>query len=107
MENWTQEIKEDGTIIYHNPNAAEILAREPDPVEEAIIPTAEDDLIGLRLERDRRLKMCDWTQLPDNTLTSEQRNAWMLFRTELRNITDGLTTVEQVKNVDYPDKPNG
>jgi hypothetical protein len=46
-------------------------------------------------------------ELPDNTLTSEQRNAWMLFRTELRNITDGLTTVEQVKNVDYPDKPNG
>jgi hypothetical protein len=31
----------------------------------------------------------------------------MLFRTELRNITDGLSTVEQVKNVDYPDKPNG
>ena len=51
------------------------------------------------------LQDSDWTQLPDNTLTSEQRNAWMQFRTELRNITDGLTTVEQVNNIDYPDKP--
>ena len=59
----------------------------------------------LRAKRNKDLQDSDWTQLPDNTLTSEQRNAWMLFRTELRNITDGLTTVEQVNNVDYPDKP--
>ncbi len=64
--------------------------------------TAMEDL---RTKRNKDLQDSDWTQLPDNTLTSEQRNAWMLFRTELRNITDGLTTVEQVNNVDYPDKP--
>ncbi len=64
--------------------------------------TAMEDL---RAKRNKDLQDSDWTQLPDNTLTSEQRNAWMLFRTELRNITDGLTTVEQVNNVDYPDKP--
>ena len=62
---------------------------------------------NLRAKRNKDLQDSDWTQLPDNTLTSEQRNAWMQFRTELRNITNGLTTVEQVKNVDYPDKPNG
>tara|TARA_B000000557_G_scaffold147448_1_gene119745 strand:- start:251 stop:613 length:363 start_codon:yes stop_codon:yes gene_type:complete len=61
----------------------------------------------LRAKRNKDLQDSDWTQLPDNTLTSAQRNAWMLFRTELRNITDGLTTVEQVNNIDYPDKPNG
>ena len=61
----------------------------------------------LRAKRNKDLQDSDWTQLPDNTLTSEQRNAWMQFRTELRNITDGLTTVEQVNNIDYPDKPNG
>ena len=59
----------------------------------------------LRAKRNKDLQDSDWTQLPDNTLTSEQRNAWMQFRTELRNITDGLTTVEQVNNIDYPDKP--
>ena len=59
----------------------------------------------LRAKRNKDLQDSDWTQLPDNTLTSEQRNAWMQFRTELRNITNGLTTVEQVNNIDYPDKP--
>jgi hypothetical protein len=65
------------------------------------------DMTKLRAKRNKDLQDSDWTQLPDNTLTSEQRNAWMQFRTELRNITDGLTTVEQVNNVDYPDQPNG
>ena len=94
-------------------------------VDKKLIPLSEEELIeynqrlanapsafdmameDLRAKRNKDLQDSDWTQLPDNTLTSEQRNAWMLFRTELRNITNGLTTVEQVKNVDYPDKPNG
>jgi propanediol dehydratase large subunit len=74
---------------------------------EAQFPAVEFDMAmaDLRARRNKDLQDSDWTQLPDNTLTSEQRNAWMQFRTELRNITNGLNTVEQVKNVDYPDKP--
>jgi hypothetical protein len=74
---------------------------------EAQFPIVEFDMAmeDLRTKRNKDLQDSDWTQLPDNTLTSEQRNAWMQFRTELRNITNGLNTVEQVKNVDYPDKP--
>ena len=81
----------------------------PIPVADiqAQLPIVEFDMAmaDLRAKRNKDLQDSDWTQLPDNTLTSEQRNAWMQFRTELRNITNGLTTVEQVKNVDYPDKP--
>jgi len=65
------------------------------------------DMTKLRAKRNKDLQDSDWTQLSDNTLTNDQRQAWMRFRTELRNITDGLTTVEQVNNIDYPDKPNG
>jgi hypothetical protein len=74
---------------------------------QAQLPIVEFDMAmeDLRTKRNKDLQDSDWTQLPDNTLTSEQRNAWMQFRTELRNITNGLNTVEQVKNVDYPDKP--
>ena len=73
----------------------------------AQLPIVEFDMAmeNLRAKRNKDLQDSDWTQLPDNTLTSEQRNAWMQFRTELRNITNGLTTVEQVNNIDYPDKP--
>ena len=62
---------------------------------------------NLRAKRNKDLQDLDWTQLSDNTLTNDQRQAYMRYRTELRNITDGLTTVEQVNNIDYPDKPNG
>ena len=81
----------------------------PIPVADiqAQFPIVEFDMAmeDLRAKRNKDLQDSDWTQLPDNTLTSEQRNSWMQFRTELRNITNGLTTVEQVNNIDYPDKP--
>ena len=108
-------------ILKINPNASfEIRSKDinqitwhngttPIPVADiqAQLPIVEFDMAmeDLRAKRNKDLQDSDWTQLPDNTLTSEQRNAWMQFRTELRNITNGLTTVEQVKNVDYPDKP--
>jgi len=89
-------------ITWHN-------GTTPIPVADiqAQFPAVEFDMAmeDLRSKRNRDLQDSDWTQLPDNTLTSEQRNAWMQFRTELRNITNGLTTVEQVNNIDYPDKP--
>jgi len=89
-------------ITWHN-------GTTPIPVADiqAQIPIVEFDMAmaDLRTKRNKDLQDSDWTQLPDNTLTSEQRNAWMQFRTELRNITNGLTTVEQVNNIDYPDKP--
>ena len=74
---------------------------------EAQFPIVEFDIAmkDLRAKRNKDLQDSDWTQLPDTTLTNVQRQAWMQFRTELRNITDGLTTVEQVNNIDYPDKP--
>ena len=64
-------------------------------------------MADLRAKRNKDLVDSDWTQLGDTTLTNDQKQAWMRFRTKLRNITDGLTTVEQVNNIDYPDKPNG
>lgn len=84
----------------------EIAARQ---AEEAAWEAGAFDraMVELRSKRNRDLQDSDWTQLPDTTLTNVQRQAWMQFRTELRNITDGLTTVEQVNNIDYPDKPNG
>lgn len=74
---------------------------------EAQFPIVEFDMAMevLRAKRNKDLQDSDWTQLPDNTLTSEQKNAWMTFRTELRNITNGLTTVDEVKAVAFPTKP--
>ena len=64
-------------------------------------------MANLRAKRDKDLIESDWTQLGDTTLTNDQKQAWMRFRTQLRDITKGLTTVDDVNNLDYPDKPNG
>ena len=92
----------DGVLI--DLTAEEIVAKQADETawNNGAFDRAMEDL---RAKRDKDLKDSDWTQLSDNTLTNDQRQAWMRFRTELRNITDGLTTVEQVNNIDYPDKP--
>ena len=76
---------------------------------EAQYPAVEFDIAmeKLRFKRDKDLLESDWTQLGDTTLTNDQKQAWMRFRTELRDITKGLTTVDDVNNLDYPDKPNG
>ena len=62
-------------------------------------------MADLRQRRNGLLSSSDWTQLPDTTLTNAEKTAWMNYRTELRNITNGLTTVEQVNSVIFPTKP--
>ena len=62
-------------------------------------------MADLRAKRNQDLKDSDHKVLPDSPLTSAQKSAWMTFRTELRDVTKGLNTVEDVNNLDYPDKP--
>ena len=64
-------------------------------------------MADLRSNRNRLLAASDWTQLTDTTLTSSEKSQWMNYRTELRNLTNGITTVEQANNVAMPTIPNG
>ena len=77
-----------------------------DAEEQAWLEGAFDRAIAdLRQRRNGLLSSSDWTQLPDTTLTTAEKTAWMNYRTELRNITNGLTTVEEVNSVAFPTKP--
>tara|TARA_A200000159_G_C7328045_1_gene341819 strand:+ start:2209 stop:2514 length:306 start_codon:yes stop_codon:yes gene_type:complete len=101
MENWTQEIKDDGTVIYHNPKAEEIISRVAlQPAMDPIVPTDEDNLIALRTERTRRLANSDWTQLPD--VPEATKTAWQTYRQALRDVTETYTSLEDVI---WPTKP--
>ena len=76
---------------------AEFDARQVTP------PTAfEQSMIVLRTKRDNLLKETDYLALSDQTLSS----AMTTYRTNLRNITNGLTTVDNVNNVTWPTKPS-
>ena len=57
----------------------------------------------VRMERDKLLAESDWTVLPDSPIAD--KTAWQTYRQELRDITNGLTTVEQVEAVEFPTKP--
>ena len=62
-------------------------------------------MADLRSKRDRLLASCDYTVLQDSTYTDEQVAEWVIYRQALRDITNGLTTVEDVNSVTWPTKP--
>lgn len=62
-------------------------------------------MADLRSKRNRLIADTDWTQLSDSPYTAEQKFAYADYRQQLRDITNGLTTVEQVQAVVFPTKP--
>ena len=56
---------------------------------------------SLRRERNNKLAETDFYALSDVTMSSEMET----YRQELRDITNGLTTVEDVEAVEFPTKP--
>jgi len=62
-------------------------------------------LASLRAKRNLLLASSDYTVLADTVLTPSKKTEWMTYRTALRNLPQGLTTVEQVNVVAFPAKP--
>jgi hypothetical protein len=55
----------------------------------------------LRFKRNNLLAETDYLALSDNTMSAEMAN----YRQQLRDITNGLTTAEEVEAVVFPTKP--
>lgn len=76
--------------------------------EESALPnynTFEHNISKLRTIRNSLLTESDWTQSPDSPLTDAKKTEWATYRTSLRNLTNGLTTVAEVEAVTWPTKP--
>ena len=58
-------------------------------------------MYDIRQERNRLLADTDYLALSDNTLSAEMTT----YRQELRDITEGVTTLEQANAVSFPTKP--
>jgi len=82
----------------------------PIPKEQilAIIPQVELDMAldNLRAKRNKLLADSDYIVLADSPITPAKKSEWMNYRTALRNLTQGLDTIEKVNNVAYPLKPS-
>jgi hypothetical protein len=62
-------------------------------------------LDNLRSKRNKLLAESDYIVLADSPISSVKKSEWMTYRTALRNLTQGLDTVEKINNVAYPLKP--
>ena len=86
------------TIVWEN-------GTTPIPVADiqAQFPTVELEMAmeDLRAKRNKLLQETDHYALSDQTLSDDMRT----YRQSLRNITNGLTTVEDVNSVTWPTKP--
>ena len=58
-------------------------------------------LLELRKDRNNLLAETDWWGASDNTMTDAQKK----YRQDLRDLTNGLDTVEKVDKVVFPTKP--
>ena len=58
-------------------------------------------IVRVREKRDRLLKETDYLALSDNTLSTEMTT----YRQNLRDITNGVTTVDHVNSITWPTKP--
>ena len=62
-------------------------------------------IAGLRQKRNSLIASSDWTVLSDSPLSAELKTAWLEYRQDLRDITEGLDTVAKVNAVVFPVKP--
>jgi len=58
---------------------------------------------NLRQRRNALLSASDWTILPDSPV--QDKYVWQSYRQSLRDLTEGLSTVEQVNSIVFPTKP--
>ena len=61
------------------------------------------EIAGLRSKRNSILASSDWTVLSDSPVVN--KTAWLEYRQDLRDITEGVNTVAKVNAVTFPDKP--
>ena len=92
---------------YHNINGIKVqFTAEEETARDAEEKAWADsqlnrDLSSLRQRRNALLAETDYLALSDNTLADNIKT----YRQELRDLTNGLDTVEKVANVTWPTKP--
>lgn len=62
------------------------------------------DAVLLRQRRTGLLQASDWTQVPDAPLSDEAREAWRLYRQELRNLPTSQPDAT-LETVEWPSPP--
>ena len=106
------KLNNDNVIIQKQPNFESGFIEAPDNVICGMIKQSDGSfkkpeisfdkrLLDARVTRDSLLKISDWTQFRDVTLSNDAD--WKTYRQSLRDITDSATSLD---NVTWPTKPS-
>lgn len=57
---------------------------------------------AIRMDRNRKLQMCDWTQIPDCTIPN--KSEWAIYRQALRDLPDNIQN--PFEDVVWPTPPS-
>ena len=66
---------------------------------------AAEDLEYLRMIRNSKLLMCDWTQGSDSPLSNDKKTEWANYRTSLRDITNTYKSIN-ANGFSWPTEPS-
>lgn len=89
-------------IKYREVNGQIEQYAEAAPVPAVPEPTAEQQEMQIRSQRNSLLSLSDWTQLADAPLTAEQKQEWAEYRQALRDVPEQAGFPE---NVVWPSTP--
>ena len=83
---------------------------EEETARDIIDQAHQDNLINIKLEelrnkRNQLLADSDWEVTMAKEKGTNLSSAFKTWRQDLRDITEGLTTVEEVEGVVFPEKP--
>ena len=76
------DVDVDCTMALKNADGAIIIKQDPDMYRLKIASLKS----AMRTQRDQLLTASDWTQFRDSPLTTEQQDAWALYRKALRDL---------------------
>ena len=93
------ERNEWGVLLNKENDSGEVIDRDLQIIEDETLIAAMDIL---RSSRNAKLRECDWTQLPDSPLSSEQKTEWINYRQELRDLP---ANTEDPKTPNWPTEP--
>ena len=92
-------------IAYYDDYGVEY-SQPPEDAEVIDAPyTYDEAMAALRVERDRRLTVCDWTQLPDVPLSQTQVTQWRIYRKALRDTPEAVQAQGWSGAVNWPTPP--
>lgn len=112
-EEWIKTEYPDGSVKWELKNVPP-WDGEVGPDAEDLIGLSEEELYQLsvkaqvdvlRTHRAQKLADSDWTQQPDAPISSEKKEEWRVYRQQLRDLTNGITTIEQAVDFIWPTPP--